>query len=491
MVTPALDSFSLVFPWNLLTNLWIYPVSSDIKNLPRFQGRLNKKTQKGLYCNPIRKKRRFSMKIFQYPSKEAEKRVKDTIERGLGFSQTDYENVERYIEEVKTRGDQALVEFTNEFDSKAVTLDSLKVTEEEFDKAMVSLDPDFLKALDRSVDQLTDFHSKQKEKSWIDTPRKGVMLGQLVKPVRAAGVYAPGARGGKTPLVSSVLMGGIPARVAGVESITLMTPPMENGQINPHILAAARKVGISSVFKAGSAWAIAALAHGTQQIPRVDVIVGPGNIYVTLAKKIVSGIVGIDMIAGPSEILIIADPDANPDFIAADLLSQAEHDVMASSILVTVSEALAKKTVSALEKQMANLSRQDIARVSIKNFGTIMLVPDIETGIELSNRLAPEHLELMVKNPFDYIDQIHNAGALFLGSHTPEPMGDYIAGPNHVLPTAGTARFSSALSVEHFTKKTSLIHYSESAFKKEADDVICLAMTEGLDAHANSIKIRK
>ncbi|OQY53091.1 MAG: histidinol dehydrogenase [Desulfobacteraceae bacterium 4572_89] len=431
------------------------------------------------------------MKIFQYPSDEAEKRVKDTIERGLGFSQADYENVETYIEDVKKRGDQALVEYTNKFDSKAVTLDSLQVTNEEFDIAMKSLDPSFLKALDRSVDQLTDFHSKQKEKSWIDTPRNGVMLGQLVKPVGAAGVYAPGARGGKTPLVSSVLMGGIPARVAGVESIILMTPPMENGRINPHILAAAEKVGISSVFKAGSAWAIAALAHGTLQIPRVDVIVGPGNIYVTLAKKIVSGTVGIDMIAGPSEILIIADQNAKPEFIAADLLSQAEHDVMASSILVTDSEELADKTISSLEKQMASLSRQDIARVSIENFGTIMLVPDIETGIELSNRLAPEHLELLVKDPFDYIDQIHNAGALFLGSYTPEPMGDYIAGPNHVLPTAGTARFSSALSVEHFTKKTSLIHYSEAAFKKEADDVICLAMTEGLDAHANSIKIRK
>jgi histidinol dehydrogenase len=428
---------------------------------------------------------------FQYPSTEAEERVKNTIERGLGFSQTDYENVQGYIDDVKKRGDQALVEYTNQFDSKVVTLDSLKVTQKEFDKAMASLDPDFLKALDRSVDQLTSFHSKQKEKSWIDTPRNGVMLGQLVNPVGAAGVYAPGARGGKTPLVSSVLMGGIPAKVAGVESITLMTPPMENGQINPHILAAAKKVGISRVFKAGSAWAIAALAHGTEQIPRVDVIVGPGNIYVTLAKKIVAGTVGIDMIAGPSEILIIADQDANPDFIAADLLSQAEHDVMASSILVTDSRDLAKKTISALEKQISELSRQDIARTSIENFGTILLVPDIETGIALSNRLAPEHLELIVKNPFDYIDQIHNAGALFLGSYTPEPMGDYIAGPNHVLPTAGTARFSSALSVEHFTKKTSLIHYSESAFKKEADDVICLAMTEGLDAHANSIKIRK
>ena len=431
------------------------------------------------------------MKIFQYPSEPAEKRVKQTIERGLGFSPADYANVQTYIDDVRERGDSALVDYTNKFDSKAVTLSSLKVTQEEFDEAMASIDPDFLKSLDRSVAQLTEFHLKQKQNSWIDTPRKGVMVGQLVKPVEAAGVYAPGAKGGKTPLVSSVLMGGIPAKVAGVESITLMTPPMENGRINPHILAAAQRVGISSVFKAGSAWAIAALAYGTAQVPRVDVIVGPGNIYVTLAKKIVSGTVGIDMIAGPSEILIIADHTANPEFIAADLLSQAEHDVMASSILVTDSEDLARKTLLALEKQLKNLSRQDIARVSIENFGAIMLVPDIETGITLSNRLAPEHLELVVKDPFDYIDRIRNAGALFIGSYTPEPMGDYIAGPNHVLPTAGTARFSSALSVEHFTKKTSLIHYSKTAFQKEADDVIRLAMTEGLDAHANSVKIRK
>jgi histidinol dehydrogenase len=431
------------------------------------------------------------MKIFKYPSDQAEKRVKDTIERGLGFSQTDYENVQSYIEDVKKRGDLALVEYTNKFDSKAVNLDSLKVTQEEFDEAMAAIDSDFLKSLDRSVEQVTSFHLRQKENSWIDTPRNGVMVGQLVKPVQAAGVYVPGAQGGKTPLVSSVLMGGIPAKVAGVESIVLMTPPMEDGRISPHILAAARKVGITSVFKAGSAWAIAALAHGTKQVPRVDVIVGPGNIYVTLAKKIVSGTVGIDMIAGPSEILVIADKDADPNFIAADLLSQAEHDPMASSILVTDSEELAQKTVLALEEQLPNLSRQEVARSSIENFGAIMIVPDIETGINLSNRLAPEHLELIVKEPFNYIDRIHNAGALFIGSYTPEPMGDYIAGPNHVLPTAGTARFSSALSVENFTKKTSLIHYSKSAFEKEADDVVRLAMSEGLDAHANSVKIRQ
>lgn len=431
------------------------------------------------------------MKIFTYPSEEAEKRVKDTIERGLGFSKEDQKIVEAYLEDVKKRGDQALVEYTHKFDSKNVSVDTLKVTPEEFETALKRVDASFLKALDRSARQLEYFHSKQKENSWIDTPRNGVMVGQLVKPVGAAGVYAPGAKGGKTPLVSSVLMGGIPAKTAGVKSIVLVTPPMENGEINPHILVAAQKIGITSVIKAGSAWAIAALAYGTRTVPKVDVIVGPGNIYVTLAKKIVSGTVGIDMIAGPSEILIIADKDADPEFLAADLLSQAEHDAMASSILVTDSKSLADNTAKALESQIEKLSRKDIAKKSIDQFGAIMLVPDIETGIELSNRLAPEHLELVVKDPFDYIDRIENAGALFIGPYTPEPMGDYIAGPNHVLPTAGTARFSSALSVEHFTKKTSLIHYSKKAFKKEADDVIKLAQTEGLTAHANSVKIRQ
>jgi histidinol dehydrogenase len=431
------------------------------------------------------------MKIYQYPSKAAEKRVQDTIERGLGFSRTDYDNVETYLEDVKTRGDEALVEYTNKFDSGKVTVDSLKVSQKEFDQALKKVDDSFLKALDCAVNQVTLFHEKQRKNSWIDTPRNGVMTGQLIKPVNAAGIYVPGAQGGKTPLVSSVLMGGIPAKTAGVQSINLMTPPMENGEISPHILVAARKIGIDSVFKAGSAWAIGALAYGTKQIPKVDVIVGPGNIYVTLAKKIVSGSVGIDMIAGPSEILIIADKDANPEFIAADLLSQAEHDIMASSILITDSQDLADNTLTALEKQIENLSRKDTAKKSIESFGAVMKVPDIETAIKLSNRLAPEHLELIVKEPFNYLDQIHNAGALFLGPYTPEPMGDYIAGPNHVLPTAGTARFSSALSVENFIKKTSLIHYSQQAFNREADDVIKLAEIEGLTAHANCIKIRK
>jgi histidinol dehydrogenase len=431
------------------------------------------------------------MKLYTYPSTEAQARVKNIIDRGLGFSQTDYDNVLGYINDVKARGDQALVEYTNRFDSFAVTPDTLQVTDAEFDQAMASVDTRFLNTLDRAIAQLTQFHEKQRQNAWIDTPRNGVMVGQLVRPVGAAGIYAPGAKGGKTPLVSSVLMGGIPAKVAGVSTIVLMTPPMENGSVNPHILAAAARVGITAVFKAGSAWAIAALAYGTDQVPRVDVIVGPGNIYVTLAKKIVAGTVGIDMIAGPSEILIIADSTADPEFVAADLLSQAEHDAMASAILVTDSRHLADQTAAALERQLKALPRQETARQSLDHFGAIMVVPDIDTAIDLSNQLAPEHLELMVAAPFDHIDRIKNAGALFLGHYSPEPMGDYIAGPNHVLPTAGTARFSSALSVDHFIKKTSLIHYSKAAFEDEADDVIRLAQIEGLTAHANSVKVRR
>ena len=431
------------------------------------------------------------MEILKYPSSKAEEKVLATIERGLGFTEKDYEDVNAYIESVKTEGDKAVCHYTNKFDSKHVTEESLKVTEKEFQEACEQVEDKFLKALDKAVTQIESFHLKQNQNSWIDTPREGVMLGQMVKPIGAAGIYAPGATGGKTPLVSSVVMGGVPAKVAGVESISLMTPPMENGKINPYILATAQRVGIDNVFKAGSAWAIAALAYGTKIIPKVDVIVGPGNLYVTLAKKIVSGIVGIDMIAGPSEILIIADKDADPNCIAADLLSQAEHDIMASAMLVTDSEDVAQKTKTCVEEQLEKLSRKDIASKSINDFGTIMVVPDIDTAINLSNRLAPEHLELLIKNPFEYVQKIKNAGAIFLGPYTPEPIGDYIAGPNHVLPTAGTARFSSALSVENFTKKTSLIQYSKKAFEREADEVITLAEIEGLDGHANSIKVRR
>lgn len=316
------------------------------------------------------------------------------------------------------------------------------------------------------------------------------MLGQLVNPVAAAGVYVPGARGGKTPLISTVLMTTIPAKIAGVKTLVMVTPSTRTGGVNPHLLAAAKKAGIKDIYKVGSAWAIAALAYGTKTIPKVDVIVGPGNVYVTLAKKIVSGTVGVDMIAGPSEVLVIADRTAIPGYAAADLLSQAEHDVLSSAILVTDSNPTATAVAAEIEKQLASLARKEIASESLKRYGAVLVVDDLNAAIELANRIAPEHLELQISEPFESIGQIRNAGAVFLGHYTPEPIGDYIAGPNHVLPTAGTARFASALSVDHFIKKTSIIHYSKQAFKREAADVMRLAELEGLDAHARSIKIR-
>jgi histidinol dehydrogenase len=371
-----------------------------------------------------------------------------------------------------------------------MTIKSIQVTRKEIDRAAKGVDRSFVRALNRAVAQIEDFHKQQVGKSWIDTKRPGAILGQIISPVDAAGVYVPGGTGGETPLVSSVLMGVIPAKIAGVNHIAMVTPPTGDGTVNPYLLATAKKVGVETIYKVGSAWAIAALAFGTETIPKVDVIVGPGNIYVTLAKKIVAGTVGIDMIAGPSEILVIADSTANPAFVAADLLSQAEHDTLASSILLTDSPSTAKAIAAAVKNQLENLSRKEIARESLSRFGAILVVPDLDTAIELSNRIAPEHLELQIKNPFARLAQIRSAGAVFLGAYTPESVGDYIAGPNHVLPTAGTARFSSALSVDNFVKKISLIQYSKDAFKREAKDIIRIAEIEGLEAHANAVKIR-
>ena len=430
------------------------------------------------------------MKIYNYPSKSADKRVESIVNRGLGFKKKDFLEVTRIIEDVRKNGDGALVKYTNRFDSPDSTAESIKVTQKEINDAAKKVDRSFVRSLNRAAKQIEEFHKLQLEKSWINTDREGTILGQLVNPVDAAGVYVPGGRGGKTPLVSSVLMCAIPAVIAGVKKIVMVTPPTRDSRVNPHLLVAARKVGVNKIYKVGSAWAIAALAYGTETIPKTDVIVGPGNLYVTLAKKIVAGTAGIDMIAGPSEILIVADNTANPEFVAADLLSQAEHDVLASAMLVTDSIETAKAVIRAVEEQISHLSRKDIAEKSLAGYGAIMVVSDIAAAINLANRIAPEHLELQIKEPFEYIGQIRNAGAVFLGSYTPEPVGDYIAGPNHVLPTAGTARFASALSVDHFIKKTSLIHYSKAAFKKEAPDIIRLAEIEGLDAHANSVKVR-
>ena len=430
------------------------------------------------------------MKIYHYPAKSAEKKLLAIINRSIDFKKKDVLYVTRILEDVRKNGDKALVKYANRFDSPALTEESIKVSKKEMDAAAKKVDRSFARSLNRAAKQIEAFHQRQLEKSWINTDRPGTVLGQLVNPVDTAGVYVPGAKGGKTPLVSSVLMGVIPAKVAGVRRIIMVTPSTKNGGVNPHLLFAARKTGIDEIYKVGSAWAVAALAYGTRTIDKVDVIVGPGNIYVTLAKKIVSGTAGIDMIAGPSEILTVADNTAEPEFLAADLLSQAEHDVLASAILVTDSMETAKATAGAVEKQIEHLSRKDIAKKSLSSYGAIMVVPDMTAAINLANRIAPEHLELQVKEPFEYIGQIRNAGAVFLGQYTPEPVGDYMAGPNHVLPTSGTARFASALSVDHFVKKTSLLHYSKEAFKKEAADIIRLAEIEGLEAHANSVKVR-
>jgi histidinol dehydrogenase len=430
------------------------------------------------------------MKIYNYPSRAAEQRVTRIVNRGLAFDKKDMADVSRICENVRKRGDQAVISYTKRFDSTRMNLKSLRVSQKEFVNAAQKVDRSFKQALNRAAANIKRFHEQQVRRSWMQTDRPGTLLGQLIHPVDAAGVYVPGARGGETPLVSSVLMGVLPARVAGVRKIVMVTPPTQSGGVSPHLLVAAKKAGADAIYKAGSAWAIAAMAYGTDTIPRVDVIVGPGNIYVTLAKKILAGTVGIDMIAGPSEILVVADESARPEFIAADLLSQAEHDTRSSALLITDSDPLAEATLEAIKGQLANLPRAEIARESLARYGAVIIVRNTDVAIELANRIAPEHLELQIKEPFEVVSKIRNAGAVFMGNYTPEPVGDYMAGPNHVLPTAGTARFASALSVDHFIKKINLIQYTQKAFRREAPDIIRLAEIEGLGAHAGSIKVR-
>jgi len=443
-----------------------------------------------IQADPRPAERNALMKIFEYPSRAADARLKRIVGRGLGYKAKDLAAVQRMIADVRKEGDAAVVRYARQFDAPDMDIERMVVTRSEMKAADRQVDRSFKRALDRAADQIAAFHRRQLPNSWIDAPRPGTLLGQMVHPVDAAGVYVPGAKGGTTPLVSSVLMGAIPARIAGVPRVAMATPSTRDGSVNPYLLAAARKAGVDAVYKVGSAWAIAALAFGTESIPKVDVIVGPGNIYVTLAKKLVSGSVRIDMIAGPSEILVMADESARPEFVAADMLSQAEHDPLASALLVTTSSTLAQAVQACLQDQLARLTRREIADQALNNFGALLVVPDISTAVELANRIAPEHLELQIQEPFAVVGQIRHAGAVFIGPYTPEPVGDYVAGPNHVLPTAGTARFSSALSVAHFLKTTSLIHYSAAAFAKEARDIALLARIEGLDAHARSVEIR-
>ncbi|MBE7092392.1 MAG: histidinol dehydrogenase [Clostridiales bacterium] len=393
--------------------------------------------------------------------------------------------VKDIIENVITNGDDALKEYSLKFDG--ASLDNLEVTKEEIDEAFNIVEPEFIRILKDAAENIREFHLAQKKNSFIINNQEGVVVGQKVMPIEKVGLYVPG---GTAAYPSTVLMDSIPAKIAGCKEICITTPPLKNGKVNPVILAAAKIAGVDRIFKVGGAQAVAALAYGTKTVTKVDKIVGPGNAFVAEAKRQVFGMVDIDMIAGPSEILVVADKNSNPQFVAADLLSQAEHDKNASAVLVTDSMELAKQVQSAIEEQLKNLSRYDIARASIDNNGKIIVAPDIKYAIDIANEIAPEHLELAVENPFDILDSVKNAGSVFMGRFCPEALGDYFAGPNHTLPTSGTARFSSPLSVDDFVKKMQYSYYTQSALEKVAKDVAYFANKEGLDAHANSALIR-
>ncbi len=389
------------------------------------------------------------------------------------------------LNNVKQNGDDAVREYTLKFDGHMPS--KFEISREEIDSSPDKCDRDFILALYKAADNIRDFHARQKQQSWLEPKQNGVILGQRIRGLKRVGVYVPG---GTAAYPSSVLMNVIPAKIAGVKEIVMVTPPQKDGTANPDILAAAKIAGVDRVFLMGGAQAVAALAYGTQSVPKVDKIVGPGNIFVATAKKLLYGTVDIDMIAGPSEILIVADKSAKPKFLAADLMSQAEHDKMASAILLTTSEETANETAKELSRQMQTLERRDIIEQSLNDFGAIIVCKDISEAVDFANELAPEHLELAVENPMEYIGRVDNAGSVFLGHYSPEPLGDYFAGPNHVLPTSGTARFFSPLSVDSFIKKSSFIYYTEPALSEAKDDIIKLAETEGLTAHANSIKVR-
>ena len=394
--------------------------------------------------------------------------------------------VSQILKEVQERGDKALIEYTAKLDGALI--DTIEVPRKEIEEAAASMDGEFMRVLKKAAENIRKYHSRQVRNSYVMTEENGVVLGQKIVPVAVAGIYVPG---GTAAYPSTVLMDTIPAKIAGCKSVVMVSPPGKDGKLNPAVLAAACVAGVDRVFRVGGAQAIAALAYGTETVPKADKIVGPGNIYVAEAKKEVSGIVSIDMIAGPSEILIIADGKSDARTVAADMLSQAEHDKNASAVLITDSQDLAEKVRAELEEQLPLLPRYDIARASIDTNGKIIIVDSISSAIEVSDRIAPEHLEVCVDNPFDYLDKIHNAGSVFLGRNCPEALGDYLAGPNHTLPTSGTARFSSPLSVDDFVKKYQFTYYTASALGAVASDVALFARREGLEAHARSALVRK
>ena len=411
------------------------------------------------------------------------------LEKELARSQFSYddvnETVENILKDVKKRGDKALFEYTKKFDK--VDLKTLEVSEEEIQKAFDTIDKELLEVIKYSHDNIKLFHERQVRNNFIVKKENGISLGQIINPIEKVGLYVPG---GTAAYPSTVLMNAVPAKIAGCKEIIMVTPPTSDGTILPSLLVAAKIAGVDRIFKVGGAQSIAALSYGTESIPKVYKIVGPGNIYVAMAKKMVYGEVSIDMIAGPSEVLIIADDSANPVHVAADLLSQAEHDKLAASILVTTSKELAKNVAEQLEIQLKELEREEIARVSIETQGRIIVTKTIDEAIKISNEIAPEHLELAVSNPFELLTKIKNAGSIFMGHNTPEPLGDYLAGPNHTLPTSGTAKFSSPLSVDDFIKKSSFIYYSKEGLEEVKDKVIKFAESEGLTAHARSVSKR-
>lgn len=427
------------------------------------------------------------MKILDL-NKETTSNILESLLKRSPNSYGEYEaRVAEIIEEVRKNRDVAVFAYTEQFDHAKIDANHLIVTEEEINEAYENVDPQLLKVIRKSLVNIRDFHSKQLQNSWFTSGENGTILGQKVTPLDKVGVYVPG---GKAVYPSSVLMNVVPAKVAGVPHIYMTTPPDANGKICASTLVAAKEAGVDVIYKVGGAQAIAALAFGTESIPKVDKIVGPGNIYVALAKKAVFGHVSIDSIAGPSEILVLADETATPKYVAADLLSQAEHDEMASAILITTSKALAEEVAKEIDYFVAKLSRKEIITKSLDNYGYLLVAPDMETAIDAVNEIASEHLEIVTKNPFDTMTRVKNAGAIFLGEYSSEPLGDYFAGPNHVLPTNGTAKFFSALSVDDFIKKSSIISYSREALQDVYKDIVQFAECEQLTAHANSIKVR-
>ena len=427
------------------------------------------------------------MRIVKLTAESKKGLLEDLLQRSPNHYGQYESAVAEIIETVKKGGDEALFSYTEKFDHCKMDATHIRVTREEIDEAYQKVDADFVEVMKKSAANIRAFHEKQLRNSWFDPKPDGTILGMKILPIAIAGVYVPG---GKAAYPSSVLMNVLPAKVAGVERIIMTTPPGADGRVNPGTLVAAHIAGVDEIYKVGGAQAIAAMAFGTQSIPKVDKITGPGNIFVALAKKACFGYVSIDSIAGPSEILVIADETANPRYVAADLLSQAEHDELASAILITTSKTLADQVSVEVDRFVANLSRREIIEKSLNNYGYILLVDSLDEAADTANEIASEHLEILTKDPFAMMTKIRNAGAIFLGEYSSEPLGDYFAGPNHVLPTNGTARFFSPLNVDDFLKKTSIISYSRPALEKIHQDIECFAENEGLTAHANSIRVR-